>query len=137
MLNPALLPPLLRAARGALFPNNAPHAAPRAVPSPEGQRAIRRRCAESLLELLSSRVKDVVFGPAPPELPPGMGQQHPDGGGEGGDERVRQLEELLDVFGDAYCNRHLMYAVVELLVVRLIPEMGEKGVRDLLAERLG
>jgi hypothetical protein len=30
-----------------------------------------------------------------------------------------------------------MYGIVDLILVRLIPEMGEKGVEELLADRLG
>jgi hypothetical protein len=47
------------------------------------------------------------------------------------------LETVLDVLADPYCNRHLLYAVVELLLVRLLPELQEKGVAELLGERLG
>lgn len=55
------------------------------------------------------------------------------------DDRRRQIsevEEILDVFGDSYLNAHILYAVVDLLVVRLMPEMAEKGVQELRAERL-
>ena len=44
---------------------------------------------------------------------------------------------MLDMFGDSYLNKHLLYGVVELIVVRLLPELGETGVEELLAERLG
>lgn len=55
-----------------------------------------------------------------------------------GDEkrRIVEVEEVLDCFGDAYCNKHFMYGVVELIVVRLIPEISEKSVEELLCERL-
>ncbi|KAH6636578.1 hypothetical protein F5144DRAFT_185473 [Chaetomium tenue] len=43
---------------------------------------------------------------------------------------------ILDVFSDAYCNRHLVYAILELILVRLLPELTEKGVLELWAERL-
>lgn len=46
------------------------------------------------------------------------------------------MEEVLDVFGDPYCNRHLLYGVVELAIVRLMPELAEKGVIELSEERL-
>ncbi len=46
------------------------------------------------------------------------------------------MEGVLDVFGDSYCNKHLLYGIVELIIVRLIPEMAEKGVEELLQERL-
>lgn len=43
---------------------------------------------------------------------------------------------ILDVFSDAYCNKHLMYGVLELIFVRLMPELAERGVIDLWEERL-
>lgn len=54
------------------------------------------------------------------------------------DERIiAEIESgILDVFGDAYCNKHLMYGVLELLLVRLMPELADRGVVDLWAERL-
>jgi hypothetical protein len=42
---------------------------------------------------------------------------------------------ILAPFSDAYCNKHLVYGILELLLVRLLPEMGEKGVRELWEER--
>lgn len=54
------------------------------------------------------------------------------------DERVvDELAGLLDVVGDEYCNKHLMYSVLELVLVRLMPELSEKGVVELWEERLG
>lgn len=54
------------------------------------------------------------------------------------DERVLdELGGLLDVVGDEYCNKHLMYSVLELVLVRLMPELAEKGVVELWEERLG
>lgn len=57
---------------------------------------------------------------------------------EGEEERVlSEIESgILDVFSDAYCNKHLMYGVLELILVRLMPELAQKGVIDLRAERL-
>lgn len=79
---------------------------------------IRRRCAETVLSLLPGRIQDVYFG-ANTEV------------------RVQEVEDVLDMFGDSYLNKHLLYGVVELIVVRLLPELGETGVEELLAERLG
>jgi len=50
--------------------------------------------------------------------------------------RVKEVEDVLDMFGDSYCNKHLLYGLVELILVRLIPELAEKGVEELLEERL-
>lgn len=57
------------------------------------------------------------------------------------DDEQRILSEIetafLDVFGDAYCNKHLMYGILELFLVRLMPELAEKSVKELWEERLG
>jgi hypothetical protein len=116
VLDPALLPTLLRTARSALFPQNAPAPA-RRTPLPEEQLLIRRRCAETILSLIPARALEIYFGP-------------------GLDRSRREVEGVLDVFGDPYCNRHLLYGVVELLIVRLMPELAEKGVIELSEERL-
>lgn len=57
--------------------------------------------------------------------------------GAGRERRVKEVEEVLDIFSDRYCNKHLLYGVVELIIVRLVPEMAEKGVQELLTDRLG
>ncbi|KAL2074689.1 hypothetical protein VTL71DRAFT_8468 [Oculimacula yallundae] len=116
VLDPTLLPQLLRTTRAALFPNNT-LGPPRSIPSATEQLLIRRRCAETILSLVPARIQDVYFGP-------------------GIERRVREVEEVLNVFGDSYCNKHLMYGVVELIIVRLLPEIAEKGVEELLEERL-
>ncbi|KAK3944734.1 PXA domain-containing protein [Diplogelasinospora grovesii] len=43
---------------------------------------------------------------------------------------------ILDLFSDAYCNKHLIYNILELFLVRLMPELAEKGVIELWKERL-
>ncbi|KAI1492493.1 hypothetical protein F5X96DRAFT_380824 [Biscogniauxia mediterranea] len=56
------------------------------------------------------------------------------------DDEDRILSEIetgiLDIFSDPYCNKHLLYGVIELLLVRLIPELAEKGIGELWEERL-
>ena len=47
------------------------------------------------------------------------------------------MEGELDVWGDAYMNRNLAYAALELVLVRVLPELAEKSVQDLLRERIG
>lgn len=56
---------------------------------------------------------------------------------DGKEKRVKEVEEVLNVFEDTYCNKHLMYGVVELILVRLIPELSERSVEELREERLG
>lgn len=56
---------------------------------------------------------------------------------EDDDRILSEIETgILDVFSDAYCNKHLMYGVLELIFVRLMPELAERGVIDLWEERL-
>ncbi|KAK1537392.1 uncharacterized protein CCOS01_02712, partial [Colletotrichum costaricense] len=45
-------------------------------------------------------------------------------------------ESILDIFSDEYCNKHLVYSILELILVRLMPELVEKGVVELWEERL-
>ena len=53
------------------------------------------------------------------------------------DETLVEIERsILRVFGDTYCNKHLVYGIVELILLRLLPELAEEGVIELLAERL-
>jgi len=116
VLDPALLPPLLRTVRAALFPNNT-LAPARPIPTVSEQIFIRQRCAEMILSLIPAKVQDVYFGTDQ-------------------ERRVREVEEILNIFDDSYCNKHLLYGIAELIIVRLMPELAEKGVEELLDERL-
>ena len=58
----------------------------------------------------------------------------------GTDDQEQWTEELegeLDVWGDEYMNKHLAYAVLELIIVRVLPELAEKRVEELMKERIG
>ena len=48
---------------------------------------------------------------------------------------IGQVEEILDVFGDAYLNKHLVYNILELVVIRVVPELGESTPSEILSER--
>lgn len=49
---------------------------------------------------------------------------------------IAGVERILDVFSDPYLNRHLVFAVMERVVVALLPELAEgKSVAELLADR--
>jgi hypothetical protein len=50
---------------------------------------------------------------------------------------IAEIEAVLDVFGDSYMNKHLIFAIVECLLGALVPEMQERGSGELLGERLG
>ncbi|KAF2403637.1 hypothetical protein EJ06DRAFT_285739 [Trichodelitschia bisporula] len=113
--SPHLVPRALRIARGALFPGNAP-GPPRKVPTPEEQAAILRRCAEVCAAAMPAPARAVYFG---------------------GRDAVAEIEGMLGVFGDGYLNRHLVFGILERIVVRLAPEVAEQGVGGLMAERVG
>ena len=53
------------------------------------------------------------------------------------EQMLLEIEDVLDIFGDAYMNKHLVFGIVELCLVRLLPEIGDKGVKELMQERLG
>lgn len=166
LIDPSLLPTILRNLRSALFPNNAPGPATLVPPANEAELlAIRRDCAMALLALIprplaslyfagqhtgplarilagrpgpaTATESDTPFGEAPGAELNRAGNRQDDGDENDTDEMVlRQLEGVLDVFGDAYCNKHLLYRALELVLVRLLPEIAEQGVSALLAERL-
>lgn len=69
----------------------------------------------------------------------GTGVQHQHQPQEHGPDAriISEIETgILDVFSDPYCNKHLMYGALELVLVRLVPELAEKGVVELWEERL-
>lgn len=80
---------------------------------------IKRACAETLLFPIPPAVCRKFFGTDDP------GQW------------IEDVEGELDVWGDEYMNKHVAYAVLELIVVRVLPELAEKRVEDLMKERLG
>lgn len=118
VLNPAFLPILLRTIRATVFPNNALGPA-RKPPTAEEAKAIKQCCAVSLLRLLPPKVATIFFA------------------SEDRHVQLAQVEEILDCLDDAYLNKHLLFQIVELMVLRLMPELGERGVSELLEERLG
>ncbi|KAK5990058.1 hypothetical protein PT974_08321 [Cladobotryum mycophilum] len=147
IFDPTILPPILRSLRGALFPNNSPGTSTLVAPSSEEElSALRRRAARAVWGLLPKGVSRAYFGGRP--------WRRGGSGSESGanaavaaaaaaaakdeDETLLDdLESLLMVVGDEYCNKHLMYSVLELILVRLMPELSDKGVVELWEDRLG
>ncbi|KAM0343267.1 hypothetical protein ACHAPU_008717 [Fusarium lateritium] len=133
LFSPSNLPPLLRTLRGVLFPNNAPGKASLFPPSSEAElQALRRRAAKSLWGLLPKGVGRLYFGGR-------LWRRGTKGDDESSDDEdlVDEMERLLLVLDDEYCNKHLMYSILELVLARLMPELTEKGVTELWEERLG
>ncbi|PFH54905.1 hypothetical protein XA68_12147 [Ophiocordyceps unilateralis] len=103
-----------------MFPNNAPGPSSLSPPTSEAElRALRRRAASALWSLVPSAAAGRVYLAARSDA-----------------DAIDQVDESLLVLGDVYCNKHLLYATLELLFVRLMPELSEKGVAELWEERL-
>ena len=133
LLNPHLLPTLLQTVRTSLFPNNS--LGPARIPpsSPQQVLEIKRKCADVVIDAVPEFVRGVYFGLLPTDDDGGDG----DGAARRKEDMRGQIEEILDVFGDAYMNKHFMFSVVDLIVVRLFPELEEVGVGALLEEKIG
>ena len=108
VLNPAVLPPVLQAIRSAIFPDNA-LAPARVPPTSDETVAIKRECARAIIEAIPGRVKMLFFATADEAL-------------------MRQdVEESLDLLTDPCINKHLVVSALELIVVRLFPELDHEG----------
>lgn len=94
--------------------------------------ALRRRAASALWGLLPTSVGRLYLGG---RLPPHSKQE--EGEGDEDEDMIDEVDQILAVLDDEYCNKHLLYGVLELILVRLMPELSEKGVEELWEERLG
>lgn len=124
-----------------MFPNNAP-GTPSLFPpsSDEALLALRRRAASALWNLLPKSVGRLYFGGRLRRAAVGRRDdagRADQGQGHNDEEMVDEVEGLLMVLSDEYCNKHLVYGILELVLVRLMPELAEKGVVELMEERLG
>ena len=73
---------------------------------------IKRDCARAIIDSIPKLVRDRYFASKDQDL-------------------MRQdVEKTLELFADSYINKHLIVSVVELLVVRLFPELDEDTVED-------
>jgi hypothetical protein len=74
------------------------------------------------------------------DVAPGNSSSDMDDDGDNDGDEARILAEievgLVGLFADGYCNKHLMYSAVELVLVRLMPELSANGVVDLWEDRL-
>lgn len=109
---------VLRNLRVALFPKNSvgPPAPP--PPSAEERAEIQRKAASSILALVPGFVTQKFYSTRDE------------------DEILGAIEnDILCPFGDQYLNKHLVYGILELILVRVMPELGEQSISALLAER--
>ncbi|KUI65163.1 hypothetical protein VM1G_11340 [Cytospora mali] len=160
VLDPATLPSAIRNLRGALFPNNAMGSSTLFPPASDQELlALRRKCASALWTLVPMSIGRLFFGgsatswlarcfsSSPRSGPTTSSSSSSGGGGRSGTSSseqdgldaqiITEIEtDILDVFSDPYCNKHLMYGALELILVRVMPELAEKGVVELWEERL-
>lgn len=106
LFDPAVVPHALQAIRSAIFPDNAMGPA-RVPPSADEVVAIRRECARVIVEVIPAFVRSRYFAT------------------EDVDMMREDVEDMLNLFADQYVNKHLIISVVELLVVRLFPEIAD------------
>lgn len=106
LLDPALLPPVLHAIRSTAFPDNAVPP-PRLPPERDEVIQIKDECARTVTELIPQPARTFFFATT---------EQ---------DKMRDDVKETLDLFADAYLNKHLVVAALELIAVRLFPELGE------------
>jgi hypothetical protein len=104
---PDLLPSVLQAIRSALFPNDA-LAAARQTPTAAEMVEMKRECAKTVVEAVPGIVRTRFFARKDQDL------------------MREDIEVSLDLFGDAYINKHLIISAVELIVVRLFPELADE-----------
>ncbi|EXJ81223.1 hypothetical protein A1O3_07513 [Capronia epimyces CBS 606.96] len=137
---------LLVAARSLLWGGGStPILTPPPPPSPEEACRIRSKAASDLLSLIPKSVARRFFGAASrgntTRVPAAGGDDIDiDGGGataaDSDDEVQREVEErILGWTDDVEMNKFVVYAVLEHVVLRLIPEMVGKTPSELLAER--
>ncbi|KAF7197094.1 hypothetical protein HII31_01519 [Pseudocercospora fuligena] len=104
LLRASWLPSVLRAARVAVFPDNA--LAPARIPPTSDEAAdIRRECAHTIVDTIPALVRASLFATKDRDL------------------MREDVATELDLLADAYINKHLIVSIIELLVVRLFPEL--------------
>lgn len=87
-----------------MFPNNSLGPG-RVPPTPEEAIELRAKCAASIIAALPPIMVKQIFADRSKE------------------DVQKQVEDMLDAFGDAYSNKHLIVGIVDLVVVKLFPEL--------------
>lgn len=42
---------------------------------------------------------------------------------------------ILDLFADEYCNKHLVYSIIETVLAKLMPELSDRSIAELMEDR--
>jgi len=103
-LDTTMLLQLLRSIRSAAFPDNA--LAPGRVPPTIDEIAIiKHDCAKAIIDAMPEVVRRSYFATKDRGL------------------MEKDVERTLDLFGSSYINKHLIVGILELIVVRVFPEL--------------
>ncbi|KAL4911246.1 hypothetical protein BDW74DRAFT_164804 [Aspergillus multicolor] len=43
--------------------------------------------------------------------------------------------DVLDLFADEYCNKHLVYSIIETVLAKLLPELSDRSISELMEDR--
>jgi hypothetical protein len=131
ILDPKRIPSILRTARHVLFPTNTFPRHKQPPPTDEEVKEIRAKCARTIRSVIPEFVRKVYF------------RTQKRNSDELSDGERNELEELKMIDGwlasleDQYCNKHAVFAIVESMIVRLMPELAEKDVEALFVEKVG
>lgn len=106
---------ILSTVRGTLFPNNGPMGPGRPFPSDEEQATIRATASNRLLTAVPESARFVLYG----------------------DDPQKSVDGILDLFGNKYMNKHLVYNLLDHLVSKVAPELVEMTPQELLNSKLG
>lgn len=75
--------------------------------------------------------------PSPSTQSPFPSQTPPPNAGQDEEEFLLTAieNEFLDLLEDEYCNKHLVYSILETVLGKLLPELGERSIGTLLEDR--
>ncbi|KAL4981281.1 PXA domain-containing protein [Aspergillus falconensis] len=128
-------------------------------PSSAEVASIRRKCALGILSLvprpIARRLFSVPAEPGPREIStqspsqfqaaePGARKDHlfsspsPDASGSDAEESLLASaieSNILDLFADEYCNKHLVYSIIETALAKLMPELSDRSIVELMEDR--
>ncbi|GFG00241.1 PXA domain protein 1 [Aspergillus udagawae] len=115
--------------------------------------AIKRECARRILSLVPQPVARVFFGvpgntsgPTTVNGSTGDDSQQPPSRASSpvptppNDTEVSLIlqaieRDILDLFADEYCNKHLIYSIIETVLVKLVPELSDHSIAELMEDR--
>ncbi|KAL3495427.1 PXA domain-containing protein [Aspergillus germanicus] len=130
---------------------------PQRRPSTAEIASIRRKCAVGILSLIPRPIARRLLGisteTGPGEnLTPAQSPSHlhesesalpqspwPSESPKGSVEESLLLSaienDILDLFADEYCNKHLIYSIIETVLAKLLPELSDRSIAELMEDR--